>query len=161
MGGALEGGRLKIRHAVLDDIDFVVAAAKRLASFGPPAWRPPDEIVGGEERTLSTFFDAPPAGSALFIADSEQGSRLGFSYLERLLDYFTQAEHGHVGILVVTEEAAGRGVGGALMRAAEAWAREQGYRKLTLNVFEGNRAARAMYEHLGYEAETVRYVKML
>jgi GNAT superfamily N-acetyltransferase len=64
-------------------------------------------------------------------------------------------------MLVVTEGAAGKGVGGALMRAAEAWAREHGYRKLTLTVFEANQAARAVYEHLGYAPETLRYVKIL
>ena len=47
------------------------------------------------------------------------------------------------------------------MRAGEEWARQRGYRKLTLNVFEGNRHARAVYEHLGYAAETLRYVKFL
>jgi GNAT superfamily N-acetyltransferase len=66
-----------------------------------------------------------------------------------------------VGILVVTEEGQGKSVGGELMRAAEAWAREQGYRKLTLTVFEANRAARAVYDHLGYAPETLRYVKIL
>ena len=50
---------------------------------------------------------------------------------------------------------------GALMRAAEAWARAHGYRRLTLNVFEANHAARAVYEHLGYAPETLRYVKIL
>ena len=48
-----------------------------------------------------------------------------------------------------------------MMRAAEAWAREHGYRRLTLNVFEANHAARAVYEHLGYAPETLRYVKIL
>ena len=47
------------------------------------------------------------------------------------------------------------------MRAAEGWAREQGYRKLTLTVFEANHPARAVYEHLGYALETLRYVKIL
>lgn len=152
---------MRIRPAVPDDRPFVIAAAHRLAGFGPPAWRPSEEIVNGEARTLQGFFAAPPAGSALWIAESAPGNRLGFVYLERLQDYFTLEPHGHVGILVVTEEAEGKGVGGALMRAAEEWAREQGYRRLTLTVFEANQAARAMYEHLGYAPETLRYVKIL
>jgi RimJ/RimL family protein N-acetyltransferase len=47
------------------------------------------------------------------------------------------------------------------MRAAEDWAKATGYQKLTLNVFEGNRRAREMYERFGYQVETVRYVKVL
>lgn len=160
-GGAVGETRIKVRQALPDDHAFVVAAAQRLASFGPPAWRTPEEIVSREAQTLRAFFEAPAPGSALLMAASDQGHRLGFVYLERLQDYFTLAEHGHVGMLVVTEEAAGRGVGSALMRAAETWAREQGYRRLTLTVFEANHGARAVYEHLGYAAETLRYVKIL
>jgi GNAT superfamily N-acetyltransferase len=152
---------MKIRPALPRDRSFVLAAAQRLASFDPPPWRPAQEIVEGERRTLQAFFAAPPEGSALLIAESDGGDGLGFVYLERMQDYFTLEAHGHVGILVVTEAAAGKGAGSALMRAAEAWAREQGYRKLTLTVFEGNRAARVVYDHLGYAPETLRYVKVL
>jgi len=152
---------VKIRPAVVADRAFVLEAAGRLASFEPPPWRPVQEIVEGERRTLHAFFAAPPPGAALLIAESEGGEGLGFAYLERMQDYFTQEVHGHIGILVVTQEAAGKGVGGALMRASEAWSREHGYAKLTLTVFEANQAARAVYGHLGYAAETLRYVKIL
>ncbi len=152
---------MRIRRALPADQPFVVAAAARLGGFGPPAWRPPEEIASGEVRTLRAFFQSPPSRSALLIAQSEEGSRLGFAYLERLQDYFTLEDHGHVGILVVTEQAQGKGVGSALMRAAEDWAREQGYRKLTLTVFEANHTARVVYDHLGYAPETLRYVKIL
>ncbi len=150
-----------IRAASPGDRAFVLEAARRLASFQPPAWRPREEIVSGEARTLEAFFAEPPAGSALLIAESDGGARLGFAYLERLPDYFTREEHGHLGMLAVTEPAAGQGIGSALIRAGEAWAREQGYRRLTLTVFETNHAARAVYEHLGYLSETLRYVKIL
>lgn len=152
---------MKIRPALPRDSPFVLEAAQRLASFEPPSWRPAQEIVEGERRTLRAFFAAPPEGSSLLVAESDDGEGLGFVYLERLQDYFTLEAHGHVGILVVRDAASGKGVGGALMRASEAWARAQGYRKLTLTVFEANEAARAVYDHLGYAAETLRYVKIL
>ena len=152
---------MKIRPAVPADRSFELDAAKRLASFEPPPWRRAQELVEGERRTLQAFFEAPPPGVSLLIAESDDGEALGLVYLERMQDYFTLEGHGHVGILVVTEAAAGKGVGSALLRAAEAWAREQGYRKLTLNVFEANRGPRVVYEHLGYAPETLRYVKIL
>lgn len=152
---------MKIRPALPEDRAFVLEAAQRLAAFGPPAWRTASEIVEREARTLAAFLAAPPAGSSLLVAESEQGERLGFVYLEPLEDYFTLEAHGHVGMLAVTETAEGKGIAGALMRAAELWALEQGFLKLTLTVFEANRGARAMYEHLGYVAETLRYVKIL
>lgn len=150
-----------VRPAGGEDWRFVITTAERLAAFGPPDWRPPREIVEAEVRTLEAFFASPPAGSALYVAEAKGGERLGFVYLERAEDYFTLEAHGHVGMLVVAQHAEGRGVGSRLMRWAEGWAREQGYRRLTLNVFEGNQRARAAYERLGYRPETLRYVKML
>jgi RimJ/RimL family protein N-acetyltransferase len=150
---------MKIRPARPEDRAFVTAAAQRLAAFGPPPWRRAEEIVAREAQVLASFFEAPAAGSALLIAESPEEERLGFAYLERSTDYFTLEEHGHISMLVATE--AGKGVGGALLRAAEAWARERGYRKLTLTVFAGNESARAVYEHLGYAPETLRYLKVL
>lgn len=47
------------------------------------------------------------------------------------------------------------------MRAAEVWACSSGFRRLTLNVFEANSRARAVYEHLNYRVEALRYVKVL
>jgi GNAT superfamily N-acetyltransferase len=152
---------VKIRRALSNDSSFVLRAALRLVDFDPPAWRTSTDIVKGEVRNLRAFFAAPPAGSALLIAESEPDGNLGFVYLERQQDYFTLEWHGHVGMLVVAEEAEGQGIGSALMRAAEAWAREQGYGKLTLTVFEANRKARALYDHLGYAPEMHRYVKVL
>jgi RimJ/RimL family protein N-acetyltransferase len=152
---------VRIRPALSQDRAFVVATASRLAAFGPPPWRTADEIVSREALVLGSHFDTPADGSALLIAELPNGEPAGFVYLERLQDYFTLEPHGHVGILAVGESAAGQGAGSALMRAGEAWAREQGFRKLTLTVFEGNRGARAVYEHLGYVPETLRYVKAL
>ena len=59
------------------------------------------------------------------------------------------------------QEAQGAGVGGALLRFAEDWATERGYATITLNVFDGNRRARSVYERRGYAAETLRYLKSL
>lgn len=150
-----------VRPARPEDRDFVLATVRRLAAFGPPPGRTAEEIVEGEERTARAFFEDALPGRTLLLAESETGERLGFVYLETLRDYFTLQEHGHVGMLAVTKQAEGRGVGGALLRAAEAWARARGHRRLTLTVFTENRSARAVYEHLGYEAETLRYVKRL
>ena len=152
---------MRIRPAVAGDRAFVLTAAQRLSAFGPPPWRSAEDIIEGERRTLEAFFTSPSAGSALLIAEWEEGEPVGFTYLEELQDYFTLELHGHVGMLVVARPAEGKGVGSALMRAAEGWARECGYRTLTLNVFATNHGARAVYEHLGYAPETLRYVKIL
>jgi RimJ/RimL family protein N-acetyltransferase len=58
--------------------------------------------------------------------------------------------------LMVAEGYRRRGIGRALMEAAEAWAREVGVRKIELHVFPHNEAALALYEHLGYRRVGVR-----
>ncbi len=151
---------ISIRPATPEDREFVLATADRLAEFGPPPSRPAHELVAGEVRTLRRFFEAPLPGTRLLLAESAEGERLGFAYLEPLTDYFTGEEHGHLGMLAVAQAAEGRGVGSTLMRTAEEWCREKRYRRLTLTVFESNRGARSVYEHLGYAAETIRYVKL-
>jgi GNAT superfamily N-acetyltransferase len=150
-----------IRPARAEDEPFVLATARRLSAFDVPRWRTPDEIVAGEARTLAAHFGTPAEGTRLLVAVDQDGRGLGFVFLETVRDYFSRQPHGHVGILAVTEESEGRGVGRALMDAAESWATERGFECLTLNVFEENRRARAVYEHLGYRPETIRYVKSL
>jgi GNAT superfamily N-acetyltransferase len=151
---------IRVRTARGTDRGFVLQTAARLAAFGPPPWRTAEELVEGEVRTLRDFFESPDDGSRLLIAESGD-RRLGFALLEELRDYFTLERHGHVGILAVTEDAEGKGAGSALMRAAENWARNRGYRTLTLNVFSTNDHARRVYEHFGFVQDTVKYVKLL
>jgi GNAT superfamily N-acetyltransferase len=157
----MTAGPARVREARPDDRAFVMEAAERLGEFGPPAGRTAGEIVEGETRTLARHFAAPSPLEALLLAEDPSGRRLGFVFLEGALDYFTGEPHGHVAILVVARSAQGTGAGRALLAAAEGWSRARGYRRLTLNVFEGNRHARDVYEHVGFAPETLRYVKYL
>lgn len=149
------------------DRAFVFETAARLAAFGPPPWRTREDVIAGEVRTLRDFFETDfhetpsSAGSTLLIAETPSGEPLGFALLEQLRDYFSHEQHGHIGILAVTEAAEGRGAGSALMGAAEQWSRDRRHRLLTLNVFENNRHARDVYEHFGYRQDTVKYIKAL
>lgn len=158
--GSATARGVRVRSARVADRAFVLDTAARLADFGPPSWRTPEELVEGEARTLRDFFESPDDGTGLLIAETGE-RRVGFALVEELRDYFSLERHGHVGILAVTAGAEGHGAGGALLRAAEAWARDRGFRSLTLNVFSGNRHARAVYEHMGFEEDTVKYVKRI
>jgi len=151
---------VSVRPARPDDRDFVLAAAVELAAFGPPEWRTAEEVVAGEAKTLRSWFDGTRADATLLVVE-ENGRSLGFAFLETLRDYFLDEEHGHIGILAVTKDAQGRGAGGALLEAAESWARGRGHRRLTLHVFEKNARARAVYAHRGYRPESLKYVKFL
>lgn len=157
-----ESPQIRVRVAGPEDQPFVLEAAERLGGGFPlPPWRSPEEVVAAEARTLRRFLESGDAGSKLLVAEDAHGVSLGFIFLETQEDYFTLTRYGHVGMLAVAEAGEGKGAGRVLMQAAEAWGREQGFTKLTLNVFENNHHARRVYEHLGYSPETLRYVKLL
>lgn len=63
--------------------------------------------------------------------------------------------------LVVDEAAQGRGVGTALVRETEAWARAQGAGMITLNSGHHREAAHRFYKKLGYEPTGLRFLKRL
>jgi GNAT superfamily N-acetyltransferase len=150
----------RIRSARPADRVFILALVPRLADGFPlPGWRTPEEVVRAETAILARALEALPAGTELLVAETSAGALGGFVYLEQHLDYFRQAPHAHVSVLAVAAAAEGQGVGRLLLEAAEGWSREQGLGMLTLNVFVGNSRARAVYERLGFEPETLRYVK--
>jgi ribosomal protein S18 acetylase RimI-like enzyme len=70
-------------------------------------------------------------------------------------------ERGHVADLAVTESARRLGVGTALMKAGEAWARDRGFDLLSLDVWSTNHAALAFYRRLGYPVDALRLIKRL
>jgi GNAT superfamily N-acetyltransferase len=152
---------VRVRSATGADRHFVLAEVERLADFALPPWRQPPEIYEVERRTLRELFARLDDVDGLLVAEDEAGERLGFALLERHHDFFTGAEHAHLGIVVVARAAEGRGVGRRLMAAAEEWGRERGLPFLTLNVFAVNARARRLYEGLGYAPETVKYRKPL
>lgn len=153
---------LRVRSARGEDREFVLAAAARLGDgFSPPEWRTASEIAEGERRTLRAFFESNDPTCRLLVAEKSNGALAGFIFLETVTDYFLAEPHGHIGMLVVAAGEENSGVATALMAAAEEWARENAFDRLTLNVFDTNRRARAVYEHRGYRAETLKYVKLI
>ena len=74
-------------------------------------------------------------------------------------DYFVDMPVGHVVDIAVTKAGEGRGIGRALLDAADRWAESNGYPWLTLHVFEGNDRARHVYEKHGYVPEWTRMLK--
>jgi len=152
---------VRIRPARPDDLATVLSLAGRLAEFSLPPWRTGAQVIETERRALARAFAAAAADAPVFVAEDAGAVPLGFMYLETLVDYFTARSHAHIAILAVAASAEGRGVGRALLDAADQWARERGHPFITLNVFSRNTRARAVYERLGYGPETIRYLKPL
>jgi ribosomal protein S18 acetylase RimI-like enzyme len=150
-----------IRRAHAGDRSFIISLARRFAEFPLPSWREAVQIREGTSRVLEAAIYSEEEAIAVLMAEDSEGRKLGFVHLQTHTDFFTGEAYGHVSELAVIEEAEGRGAGSMLMSAAEQWAKEKGYRQLSLNVFTENEKARRMYERLGYEPEVIRYVKPL
>lgn len=148
-----------VRPARPDDRDFILGLVGRFAEFAPPPWRAATEITDWVRSWLAAAFDAPPIGSAMFVAEEPEGPRLGFIYLMTHTDPFTGERHGHVSEIAVVRSRGG--VGRVLMETAERWTRDAGMRLLTLNVFHQNEQARDFYYRIGFEPELVKFAKLL
>ena len=151
-----------VRPAEPTDRAAILALVPRLRAFGPVPLRPESAVDGAEHAALSAALDAPRPDATLLVGAEPRGADVvGVALVQEGTDYFTGERHGHLAILVVAESAEGRGVGRALLDAAEAWSAGRGYRFLTLNVFAANARARAVYERAGFAPDTVRYYKTL
>lgn len=149
-----------LRAAGPADEAVLLQLTGRLALFTPPAWRTREEIVAADHPILIGALRHPRDENSVIVAE-ENGAIAGFVFSTTKQDYFTGRDHAHIEVLTVAESAEGRGVGRALLQAAEQWATSRGYPLITLNVFAVNERARAIYERNGYGQETVHYLKPL
>jgi ribosomal protein S18 acetylase RimI-like enzyme len=151
---------LTIRPAINSDLEFLLGLVPRLSGFGLPPSREVKALETFSYDLLRKALLEPTATTAILIAEAD-GKKLGFIHLEEEKEFFSGEAQGYIANLAISQEAEGKGVGRALMNAAEAWAKERGYRYLTLNVFATNRRARTFYEKLGYAEDVLRLTKML
>ena len=153
---------LTIRPARHDDEAFLLSLLPRLADFPLPAWRTAEEIARGDLQILLDALHGRIEHASILVAEfSPGGERAGYVFATTDHDYFTRAAHAHVEVIAVTADAERRGVARALMDAIEQWAKRRGYRWVTLNVFDRNARARAFYDSLGYQPETIHFRKDL
>lgn len=153
--------QIGIRPARPEDAEWITTLAPRLHEFGPPPWRDRAGMDTAVAAGLARDVASPPPGAVILVAEDAAGTPLGFVSLRTDRDYFTSEPVGHVTDIVVAREGEGRGVGRALLAAAERWGEECGHPWLTLHVFEGNARARRVYEQAGYVAEWTRMLKAL
>jgi RimJ/RimL family protein N-acetyltransferase len=142
-----------IRRASPRDAAELVELARAVGSE-PEGWLITDgdwRTQGEERRYLRALRRHPHA--AVFVAEAPEGI-VGRLSIAR--DTHPASEHVADLGLMVARGFRRRGIGRALMAAAETWALEVGVRKIELHVFPHNTAAIALYEGLGYEREGFR-----
>lgn len=153
---------IHIRLADADDDDFILGLVPRFVEgFELPAWRRRGECAEHIKLDIARHLSEQPPGSHVFVAENDDGERVGFIHLQTVKDFFSDGQNGHISDLAVDSDHAGEGVGRALLAYAERWAREHKYRHLQLAVFPGNERARAIYEKAGFGVEMMRLAKPL
>ena len=144
---------VEIRAAEPADAAALVALATAVGSE-PQGWLLADShwrSVADERRYVRALRRHPDG--ALMVAD-DAGTVVGRLSLVR--DPHPSSAHvADLGLMVAASHRR-RGIGRALLAAAEKWARGSGVSKLELHVFPHNEAAIALYEGFGYEREGYR-----
>jgi GNAT superfamily N-acetyltransferase len=132
------GAAITTRPMTQDDTE---AVARLSAQLGYPST--PDQV----SRRFQAIQAAPD--SHVIIAIVASGSVVGWIHVfgNRLLESEPDAE---IGGLVVDESVRGRGVGTALVAAAEAWARERGYPVVSVRSNVVRKEAHEFYQERGY-----------
>jgi ribosomal protein S18 acetylase RimI-like enzyme len=159
--------QVSIRRAVPDDLDaltdlYLESARYHAEETDPLVFRVPERAVARTsiERTMGVH------GAAILVAISPDRARcVGYAILviepnQMGGGTYREARYAFVDDLAVTEGARGHGVGTAILRAAEAWARERGARAMILDTHPNNgRALRFYKERMGYQDVQVRLIR--
>ncbi len=148
-----------IRPYVPADQEFVLSLAPRL-TIGIPPWRDHLSWTATAQGWITGSIEQHGKKTMVFVAEDKQGERLGFATVSHDT-HFTGEGQAYIGELATSEAAEGHGVGKALAQACEQWAREQGYRILSLATGAANERALGFYRHMGYLDEDIKLVKLL
>jgi ribosomal protein S18 acetylase RimI-like enzyme len=148
-----------IRPYVPTDRKFVLSFASRLA-IGIPPWRDHLSWIATAQNRIEGSIEQHEKKTMVFVAEDKQGDLLGFATVSHDT-HFTGEGQAYVGELATSEAAEGRCVGKALAQTCEHWAREQGYRILSLATGANNERALGFYRHMGYQDEDIKLIKLL
>lgn len=95
------------------------------------------------------------------VTSSHNLVKVGCLWMGNAIDQCQGDRHSHIFLLYVAPEHRRQGLGRSLMQTAEAWAKKQGDRQITLQVFVNNAAALKLYNALGYCPQSITLGKSL
>ncbi len=149
-----------VRRGDHADRGFVhdLGARSAASSVSPVREARYDDVLEAFARLVEFVFERR---HEVLVAE-EQGARIGFLLLLfDVPDEVTLTQQAFVAYTAVEPHARGRGVGRALLEAAELQARAAGLRYMSLMVTEENAPARTLYERAGFVVERRMMTKPL
>ncbi|GLC24654.1 GNAT family N-acetyltransferase [Roseisolibacter agri] len=140
---------IPVRHAEIADAPEIAACLAVLGYDTPPA-------LVAERLTAFAASDV----DVVLVAGGAPGAALhGVVSAHALPLFHTTGRLVRLTALAVRGEAQGRGVGRALVQAAEAWAWRVGARRVEVTSGDHRPGAHAFYQALGYALDERRFIK--
>jgi aminoglycoside 6'-N-acetyltransferase len=163
VSGAADTG-FTVRSATPDDepamVEIQQSSAVHHATIDPDRWQAPSMEAAARSRRRWHLIGPRDEG---IVAVADDGSVIGMVELWRKRPRdpdSARIPRIHVDLgLAVAPAWRGRGVGTALMRAAEAWARAHGAERMALDLDAANEGALRLYERLGYTVHALEMDK--
>jgi GNAT superfamily N-acetyltransferase len=140
---------MHIRQAVKDDVAAITRILREMGWFSGLAAETPEQT---EARLAQLLPDGVAAAHhSVYVAEWE-GQVVGYTAVHWLPYLFMTGPEGYVSELFVSEAARGLGVGGQLLAAVQAEAKERGCIRLSLlNGRHRESYQRQFYEKMGWE----------
>jgi GNAT superfamily N-acetyltransferase len=138
-----------IRDAVLGDAGAIAALVSQLGY---------QTTTSAMQERLSAILTDD--GYATFVAES-RGAVVGVVGIRTGRYYEHTGSYAQLLVLAVDEAAHGRGIGRALVEAAEKWALGRGAQTIVAHSGRHRTEAHAFYERVGYAVTGLRFVKEL
>ncbi|WP_421735170.1 GNAT family N-acetyltransferase [Cellulomonas sp.] len=153
-----------LRRATTDDAGIIAALNEHVQRLHVEAV--PAQFVTVDRAVAETFFSAQLAdeGNIVWIAEVG-GQPVGYLYAveaHRGVNPFTTEQHTlYIHHLAVDPAVRRRGVGSAMIAAAETYARDRGLSGLRLDSWLFNAEAHAFFRGLGFEPVITRFARDL
>ncbi len=149
----------QIRPAAPAEVDQILELFPRLAAFALPENRSAEDLWRGDADLLRLWSTGAAPQCIVHVAVDIDQAILGIAMAQLREELLSHEPSAHLEVLVVRDDAEGKGIGKALIQSIEQAVQKQGARSVTLHVFATNTRARAVYERLGFTGELIRYIK--
>src|ERR1700679_1361930 len=98
---------MRVRPSTLEDRAFIPGLSARFAESRLPPWRPAEMIGSGTGPQLETALAARGPRSEILVAESEDGTRLGFAWVLLLEDFFTAGDYSKISEIATARDGTG------------------------------------------------------